>query len=121
VWEYRAQLVEVLDGDTVRLLADVGFYGRHQVDVRLLAVNAPELNEPGGRETADFVRNWTNGLAALRWPILLRTQTTKVSEPSEKQTFTRYIGDVYDITGAGYLNALVREFLAQHPEWGTGL
>ena len=58
MWEYRARDLSVVDGDTLRLLVDTGFYARHQVDLRLLDVWAPELKEPGGEETKGFVINW---------------------------------------------------------------
>ena len=123
MWEYRALPIMTLDGDTVRLLVDIGFYARHQIDLRLLDVHAPELRDPGGLEARDFAVGWleTAAQSNLTWPLLIRTQTTKVTEPTEKQTFTRYIGDIYDITGASHLNAQLRHWLSQHPEWGPGL
>lgn len=120
MWEYRAQLVEVIDGDTVRLLADTGFYARHQIDLRLLDVNAPELRDPGGQESSEWVQLWfeTRLSYGLNWPLLIRTQTTRVTEPTEKQTFTRYIGDIYDITNGDHLNAQLRHWLGTQT-WTT--
>jgi hypothetical protein len=122
VWEYRASPIVAVDGDTVRLLVDLGFYARHQIDLRLLDVSAPELRDSGGVEARDHVTAWlrTVALPGLAWPLLVRTQTTKVTEPTERQTFTRYIGDIYDITNGDHLNAQLRHWLSQHPEWGSG-
>jgi hypothetical protein len=121
MWTYRASLLEILDGDTLRLLVDTGFYARHRIDLRLLDVSAPELRDPGGPETRDFVQAWYYQLNLdLEWPMLIHTQTTKLIEPSEKQSFTRYIGDIHNITNGDHLNAQVRHHLAQHPEWGPG-
>jgi hypothetical protein len=120
MWDYRARPLEVLDGDTVRLEADLGYYARHRVDVRLLDVHAPELGQPGGTETRAFVEDWMAGLPAIEWPLDIRTQITRVTEPTERMSFTRYVGDIRDMLSLRWLNADVREYLDAHPEWGPG-
>lgn len=45
-----ATVVDVIDGDTVRLDVDLGFYVRVRLSCRLAGLNAPERNEPGGPE-----------------------------------------------------------------------
>ena len=48
MYEYDAAIMKVIDGDTVRLVVDVGF-SVHVVDTfRLLRINAPEMNTPEG-------------------------------------------------------------------------
>jgi micrococcal nuclease len=53
-----ATVVEVVDGDTVRLDVDLGFYVRVRMLCRLVGLNAPEHNQPGGPQA-------TAALAAL--------------------------------------------------------
>lgn len=124
MWEYRAACLHVLDGDTIRVLADTGFGGRHEIDVRLLGVSAPELDQPGGAEAHDFVTEWMTyrdmAVEPLRWPLLIRTFTTSTFEPSERRTFARYLAHVYDITTGATLNQDLADYLGQHPEWGSG-
>jgi hypothetical protein len=84
MWDYRARPLEVLDGDTIRLEADLGYYARHRVDIRLLDVHAPELREPGGPETGAFVQEWLEQLAAIEWPLAIHTQITRVTEPTDE-------------------------------------
>jgi hypothetical protein len=121
VWEYRASVLTVLDGDTLRLHVDLGFYARHQVDLRLSGVQAPEMNQLGGTETKQFVENWCATLSPLKWPISISTSVTSSIEPLEKLTFTRYIGFLYKIDTRESLNASINLFLASHPEWGGGM
>jgi endonuclease YncB( thermonuclease family) len=45
-----ATVVRVLDGDTVILDVDLGFYMRARMSCRLAGINAPEHNQPGGPE-----------------------------------------------------------------------
>lgn len=131
MWDYRAALVKPHDGDTFRVLADTGFAGRQEVDVRLLDVHAPELGEPGGTETARFVNTWLTHAATVqpgcRWPLYVLTSTTGTAEPGQRRTFTRYLAQVWrfdqrpdsDRPGPS-LNDTLRRFLADHPQWGPG-
>ncbi len=127
MWSYRAQLIGVLDGDTVRVLADLGFGTRAEVDVRLVGASAPERAQPGGRETRDWTCAWiADALRGdRRWPLLVRTESTRSAEPTERRSLNRYLGVIW-ACGPGCepdgpsLNEQLRTFLAGHPEWGAG-
>lgn len=45
--DFDAVVTKVVDGDTIRVLWD---YRDFEFPVRFLGTNAPEMNEPGGRE-----------------------------------------------------------------------
>lgn len=122
MWDYRAALIEVHDGDTIIALIDQGLSGRQEEPLRLLNVWAPELSQPGGAETTEFVRGW---LAAVdrdrRWPLEVWTvPTVRKVEPTERRTLARYEATVLNIATRASLNEAVRVFLAGHPEWGGG-
>jgi endonuclease YncB( thermonuclease family) len=120
VWEYRAALLDVLDGDTIRALVDLGGHVRAQWDLRLADVTAPELRQPGGVESLEYTRAWMAELASVRWPLLVRTRVNRNPEPEELRSFIRYVADVYDLHSARHLNGELRAFLVLHPEWGPG-
>lgn len=48
MYEYRAFVVRVIDGDTVIMDVDLGFYTYSRMSCRLYGINAIELNQPGG-------------------------------------------------------------------------
>lgn len=48
MYKYDAELVRVIDGDTVRLRVDVGFRMRFEDNFRLLGINAPEMGTEAG-------------------------------------------------------------------------
>lgn len=48
MYSYRAAVVRVIDGDTVRLRVDVGFFLTFEQNFRLRGINAPEMSTPGG-------------------------------------------------------------------------
>lgn len=112
--EYRAQILRVIDGDTLVILADTGFNQRAEVNVRLIAVFAPELDEAGGPEAKAWVETWLaeNTDPARRWPVLVVTDVTKVYEPTARMTFNRYVADIYEITSGAHLNAAINDYLA---------
>ena len=65
MYEYRAKLVKVVDGDTLDLEVDLGF-GVKKVDrFRLAGINTPELNRKDEREAGlaakAFVEEWFEG------------------------------------------------------------
>ena len=43
------------------------------------------------------------------------------TEPTERRSFVRYIGTVYDIATGENINDQVAAFLTGHPEWGSGI
>ena len=60
MYEYRARVVEVVDGDTIDLSVDLGFHFAFGTRFRLLGINAPELHAenpaPGQAAKAALVK-----------------------------------------------------------------
>ena len=52
VYEYQAEILHVVDGDTLKARVDLGFYVHAEVTLRLARINAPEMPtalRPDGR------------------------------------------------------------------------
>jgi micrococcal nuclease len=62
LYHYGADLVRVVDGDTVHLDIDAGFY-MHRADqsYRLLRINAPELRYPEGKVSRQALGDYLAG------------------------------------------------------------
>jgi len=66
MYDYNAEMIRVVDADTIDFLVDLGFNVHHVVRVRLLGVDAPEIygvkrgtpEHEAGQKAADFVRGW---------------------------------------------------------------
>jgi len=96
----HARLLEVHDGDSIRLDVDQGFSTHAYVWVRLADVRAPELSEAGGQQARTDVETWFREHAPDGQVQLV---TEKVDRPLEirfRQSFTRYIGVVIAPNGA---------------------
>jgi micrococcal nuclease len=52
MYEYRCTLNRVIDGDTVDLTIDLGFYIFRRERIRLLGINTPELTGPTAAQGA---------------------------------------------------------------------
>jgi micrococcal nuclease len=56
MYEYRATVVSVVDGDTVKLDIDLGFnVTLHGTSVRLMGINAPETTTAEGRVAKTYL------------------------------------------------------------------
>ena len=53
MWEYKARLDRVVDGDTVDLVVDVGFKIEMKLRFRMLGINTPERGEDGFDEATN--------------------------------------------------------------------
>jgi micrococcal nuclease len=73
MYEYRAIVENVVDGDTIDLSIDVGFKLTTRQRVRLAGIDTPEKGKPGYAAAKDFVRE-----AILGKPVAVRTE--KVSK-----------------------------------------
>lgn len=67
---YRAQVARWVDGDTVDLRVDLGFYASTEQRCRLLFVDTPERGQPGHREATAFA----TGYAPPGSTVLIRSE-----------------------------------------------
>jgi len=97
LYHYRAKVVSVYDGDTMRVDIDLGLsIIVHNEPVRLNRVNAPEVTgeeRPQGLLARDYLRNRVEGM-----DVLLQT------EKDVKGKYGRYIVDVWLKENGAYVN-----------------
>lgn len=61
MWNYRAKLVRAVDGDTIDVEIDLGFYNFSRQRLRLLGIDTPERGQPGYSEAKQFVQDQLAG------------------------------------------------------------
>lgn len=91
MFEYRAIVFDVHDGDTITVSIDLGFdtwiHNRH---LRLKGINAPELKDkPAGQEARDFLRS----LILPGTAILVRTYKDEVDKYGGRYDAVIYTAD----------------------------
>ncbi len=100
MYTYRAVAKHVRDGDTVEFDIDQGFRDwKHDTPIRLVGVWAPALNKPGGMEAKNFVEEWLDNFG--RDGLIVVTV-------KDRQSFDRYLGEVWD-TKSNSLNKAIVE------------
>ena len=96
MYEYRARIVRVIDGDTVEAEVDLGFHISSRMMLRLFGINAPEIKgptRPEGLSARDYlthlIQTHTNGNSEL----IIRTQKD-ATEKYGRLLATLVAGDV---------------------------
>lgn len=93
MYEYQAVVNRVIDGDTIEVSIDLGFYIRWITPVRLYGINAAETNstDPAERAMAVLAKKWlTKQVDGKK----VRLQSVK---PKDK--YGRYLAEVWLTSG----------------------
>lgn len=104
MYEYVGQVVNVVDGDTVDVVVDLGFKVTTAQRLRLAGVDTPERNQAGFIEAKDFVQSMIGGK-------LVTIKTHKVSK------FGYYLADIV-IDGKNVSQELIATGLGKPYEGG---
>lgn len=86
-YHYRAKLARVTDGDTIRVLVDMGMYVQRQVSIRIADIDTPEVY---GRDASP-----EGTLAAEALESLIEGRTLYIATKKDKKSFDRYVATVY--------------------------
>lgn len=57
MFEYQAEVVRVIDGDTLRLNIDLGFKVHLEISARLARINTPERGQDGAQAATERLRS----------------------------------------------------------------
>jgi micrococcal nuclease len=123
-YQYAAEGVRAVDGDTIDVILDFGFSLKQKLRLRLSGINTPELNSKDESERTkavearDYVHNVLFYDAGVRRALIVRTIKTKAGK--ERQTFGRYVAEVYYQKGEDWVHLnqeLVDLGLAKESRW----
>lgn len=60
MYQYRARIINVVDGDTVDAKCDLGLDVSINLRLRLLGINTPERGQAGYKEATAAVKRWVD-------------------------------------------------------------
>ena len=104
MYQYKAKIIEVYDGDTVTAMVDLGFYHFQQMKFRLYGINTPEIRGEE-REQGIIVRD------ILR-AMILDKEVTINSYKDKQEKYGRYLANIV-IDGVDVNHWLVQNGHAQ--------
>lgn len=90
MYKYNAKVVRWIDGDTVIVDIDLGFYVTVQQKVRLLRINAPELHG----DIPYQVRRAKHARAVAKKFCPHGSQVTLITQKENKDVYSRYLAEV---------------------------
>ncbi len=101
LWEYRAKVVSVYDGDTCRVDIDLGFgIWRRDEPLRLLGIDAPEVR--GAERLAGLIARDALSQRVLEKVIYIRTvkpTSDKFPGHDMREKYGRYLATLIDNEG----------------------
>ena len=93
MYEYRAEVVRWVDGDTVDCVVDLGFTVLCRIRFRLYGVNTPETNRIASREAGKAAQAFAQGLAPVG--SMVQVHSTRTGK------YGRWLAVVYPLDGDG--------------------
>ncbi len=91
MFQYKAKVMRIVDGDTLWVEVDLGFFLRQSMYLRLYGLNTPEIRGPEreqGLKAKDFV------VTAL--PV----DSTVVIKTYKTEKYGRFLADLYYLPGS---------------------
>jgi micrococcal nuclease len=89
IYIYKAELIRVVDGDTVDLIIDLGFDTSRKERFRLYGIDAPEMNTLAGKASKAWL--W-EALQPLE-PIYV--QTIQLETKAKRDKYGRFLAVLY--------------------------
>ena len=90
IYIYKAELIRVVDGDTVELMIDLGFDTSRKERFRLYGIDAPEMNTAKGKEA----KAWLIGVLGPYGAIYV--QTIQLETKAKRDKYGRFLAVLYD-------------------------
>jgi micrococcal nuclease len=128
-YRYGARAVRVIDGDTVDVILDFGFSLKQKMRLRLANIDTPELRSKDADERAraqaakQFVMEklfGDDGDPNDPKPVPLVVCTLKTRAGVERQTFGRYVAEVFVEVEGGWTSLNTMLVDEGHAEQSSG-
>jgi micrococcal nuclease len=89
IYIYKAELIRVVDGDTVDLIIDLGFDTSRKERFRLYGVDAPEMRTKEGKDARAWLWDALQPLGAIY------VQTVQLETKAKRDKYGRFLAVLY--------------------------
>ena len=93
IYIYKAELIRVVDGDTVELIIDQGFSNFTKQTMRLYGIDAPEMRTAEGKAAKAWLWEALQPLEAIY------VQTIQLSTKAKRDKYGRFLAVLYGELG----------------------
>jgi len=93
IYIYKAELVRVIDGDTVDLIIDLGFDTSRKERFRLYGIDAPEMNTQEGKAAKAWLEDALMPLEAIY------IQTIQLPTKATRDKYGRFLAVMFSDLG----------------------
>jgi micrococcal nuclease len=93
IYIYKAELIRVVDGDTVDLIIDLGFDTSRKERFRLYGIDAPELRTAAGKAAKAWLMSVLQPLGSIY------VQTIQLSTKAKRDKYGRFLAVLYSELG----------------------
>lgn len=94
-WPFDVLIVETVhDGDTIKIVADRGGGDWWPFWLRIASVYAPELSQPGGYESRDWLEAYIRQFPPKAWGMVTVTHRRMTSD-NDIKSLDRWVGELY--------------------------
>jgi endonuclease YncB( thermonuclease family) len=110
MYDYNAEIIGFVDGDTQHIQLDRGQDEYGTQTVRLYGIDCPEMSTREGKAAAEFARRWlfdhgwvtthTDLWGAPYKKLYIRVMTIK----DKREKYGRYLARLYNLDGTACLN-----------------
>lgn len=98
MYEYKAKVIRVVDGDTIEVELDLGFHTFRKEHIRLLRVNTPEVWGVK-KESPEYVRGTKASAFTKYWCDFADSKVTIQTIKDRKGARGRYLAEVWSAGG----------------------
>lgn len=97
MYTYNAELIRVVDGDTVWVRVDLGFRLYRDIDLRVASINAPEMRTAEGKVAKAAAEMWF-----INRKFVIKTEkdpgsydryTAEITDATTGEDFAKYMVD----------------------------
>ena len=101
MYDYKAEVLNVVDGDTIDVRIDCGFRMYRDERLRLMSIDAPEVRRPT-KEAGDAATEYAKE-KLLGQTVIIRTVK------DGKDSFGRYLATIYTDDGISFNQRMVND------------
>lgn len=98
MYEYRARVKRVVDGDTVDFVVDLGFKVHMVIRTRLLGVDTPERGHPAWAKAKDMCQDLLYKSAGIHNPDGFPVETEVIIRTSKTGKYGRWLVEIDGVT-----------------------